>query len=618
MACAVAFAALVGIAQESHAAEALVLLNANVYTAWDRQPRAEALIAKEGRITYVGTSAAARRLAPKGAKVIDLRGRTVLPGLTDAHAHLAGIGSRELSFNLEGTTGIDDLQNRLRSRVADTLRSAGAAAASGLDGAALPGDGDSRPRRDSAPRSDWIVGRGWIESRWIPAVFPTNANLDAVVSDRPVLLTRADGHAAVANSLALQLARVDSRTPDPTGGQILKDPKTGEPTGMLIDNAVDLVGRLIPDSTEADHLRALEVGASRSVRLGWTQLHNAGSSFDEIDRLCTLYRSGKIKLRIYNAINGPGPDADRLLQQGPATTYCGDRLTVRSIKLYIDGALGSRGAALLAPYTDAPDSQGLLVNRPDDLKPLLATALQRGIQIETHAIGDRGNRIVLDLYEEALAAVSRKSRVVPVPRWRIEHAQILDPADIPRFAKLGVIASMQPSHAISDLYFAPKRLGPERLRGAYAWRSLLKANAMIVAGSDAPVEQGNPMVEFYAAVARRGADGFANDDWHLEQRVTRDEALKMLTLWPAYAAFQEKERGSLEVGKLADITVLSADIMKISEPEILRTRAVMTIIGGEIVYEEPAWLRRAYPVFGSRPTDPYTRTMHERRVVSAS
>jgi predicted amidohydrolase YtcJ len=356
---------------------------------------------------------------------------------------------------------------------------------------------------------------------------------------------------------------------------------------MLIDNAMDRVRRLLPPPTDAESSRALEVGAQRSVRLGWTQLQIAGNSFHEVDQLCQLYAAGRIQLRLYDAIYGPGADADRLLSEGPAPARCGDKLAVRGIKLYIDGALGSRGAALLEPYSDSPASRGLLVNTPEALFPLLTAALRRGIQVETHSIGDRGNRIMLDLYERALTAVPANQRAVAEPRWRIEHAQILSPADMPRFAHLGVIASMQPSHAISDLFFAPARLGPERLAGAYAWHSLLDSGAVVAAGSDAPVEKGDPLIEFYAAVARRSLEGFADANWHLEQRVSRAQALKMLSLAPAYAAFQERERGSIAPGKLADFTVLSADIMTIPEPQILTSHVLMTLIGGEVVYAAP-------------------------------
>ena len=376
----------------------------------------------------------------------------------------------------------------------------------------------------STRAGEWISGRGWIESRWTPPAFPSRADLDAVVADRPVVLERADGHAVVANSLALKLAGIDRTTANPSGGEILKD-RQGEPTGMLIDRATDLVARLIPPLSETEQLRQLEVGADRSVRVGWTQLQIAGNTLAEVEQLCALYAQGRIKLRLYDAVGGPGADADQLIEKGPSGIQCSDRLVVRSIKLYIDGALGSRGAALLAPYSDSPASSGLLLNSEDDLYRVLVGALRNGIQIETHAIGDRGNRLMLDLYQRAFAAVPPRHRAVADPRWRIEHAQVLSPDDIPRFAKLGVIASMQPSHAISDLVFAPSRLGPQRVAGAYAWRSLLDSGAIIAAGSDAPVERGEPLIEFYAAVERRALDGFANDDWHREQRVARVERL---------------------------------------------------------------------------------------------
>jgi len=535
----------------------LVLYNGKVYTADDARPTAEAVVATLGKIAFVGSSAEALKQAPKDAKRIDLQGRTVLPGLADAHSHVADIGFRELEFSVQGVASLRDLKDRLRDRAASTK----------------PGD--------------WLVGRGWLESRWTPPVFPTRQDLDEVVADRAVLLGRADGHALLANSLALKRAGINRSTPNPSGGEILKDPKTGEPTGMLVDRAMDLMTKLIPEPSSAETLKALEAANERSLRLGWTQLQNAGNSFAELDLMCRLYAQKKIKLRIYDAVSGPGPDADRLLKEGPAIDRCGDRLTVRTIKLYIDGALGSRGAALLAPYSDSHDSSGLLINDPQKLQPILTAALKRGIQIETHAIGDRGNRIMLDLYEKAFAAVPVKDRAVPEPRWRIEHAQIVSAQDIPRFKQLGVIASMQPSHAIGDLFFAPSRLGKSRLSEAYPWRAILDSGAIIAAGSDAPVEIGDPRIEFYAAVARRSLDGFANDDWHLDQRVSRAQALKMLTLWPAFAAFQEKQRGSIAPGKLADFSVFVEDLMTMPEPEILQARVAMTVIAGEIVYSMP-------------------------------
>ena len=536
------------------APEALVLLNGNIYTGVAAEPHAEAVVAIDGRVAHVGTNAEARRQAPAGARVVDLKGATVFPGLADAHAHLAGIGWRELHFDLTGVESLAAMQQQLRERAARN-------------------------------RGPWIVGRGWIESKWSPAVFPDRTDLDEAVPERPVMLERADGHAVIVNSLALEIAGIDGDTPDPPGGEILRDPATGMPTGMLIDSAVDLVQRLVPPVTDEDLARALETGAARSLRLGWTQLQIPGTSWKEIEQICRLYAAGRMKIRLYAAIDGPGPDAERLFALGRMYRSCDPRLTVRAIKLYMDGALGSRGAALEEPYSDSPASTGLLRNAPEEVLRIAIAGLKSGIQIQTHAIGDRGNRIVLDQYEKALATVPPAERALAEPRFRIEHVQVIGAADMPRFARLGVVASMQASHAISDMLFAPARLGPERIAGAYAWRSLLDAGAVIAGGSDAPVEAGDPLVEFYAAVARRTLEGHAGPDWGLDQRLTRGEALGILTRGPAWAAFEENERGTIALGKLADFSVFSADLMTIPEAGIPGARALMTVVGGEIVYE---------------------------------
>ncbi len=549
-------AVLVWVAASGPAAMAadLLLSGGRIYTADERQPTAEAVLVRDGKIVYVGTARGAEARAGAAAQRLDLTGRTVVPGLTDAHVHLAGIGDRELAFNLEGTASLAELQTKLRARAAVT------------------------------PKGQWIVGRGWIETKWSPATFPRAADLDAVAPDHPVFLKRSDGHALVANTRALQLAGITRATPNPRGGEILREGATEEPSGMLIDHAQTLVERLVPPEGPAEVERRLLAGAQRELSLGWTQVHIAGNGLDEMRLLRRLVAEGKIKLRIYNAVGGPGAAAEALLQGGPQQGGDGSRFTARAIKLYADGALGSRGAALLEPYADSPGSRGLMLSQAETLLPLMIQALRRGVQIETHAIGDRGNRFVLDLYAQAFAAVPRDQRRVPEPRWRIEHAQVIAPADLGRFAQLGVIASMQPSHAIGDFYFAPSRLGAARLKGAYAWRSLLDSGAVVIGGSDAPVERGEPMIEFYAAVVRRSLDGFSDENWHREERVSRAQALTMFTLAPAYAAFQEQERGSIAVGKRGDFTVLSADIMTIPETEILQTRCLMTIIEGEVVY----------------------------------
>jgi predicted amidohydrolase YtcJ len=532
----------------------IVFKNGNVYTVNEHQPRAEAIAVKSGRILFVGSNEAAKAYVGKITKVIDLRGNTVVPGMTDSHYHLMGVGAREMNLNLEGITSLQAFLAKVKERV------------------------------DQAKSGEWVTGRGWIETFWKPQVFPTRWDLDKVAPNNPVYLVRADGHGGVANSAAIKAAGIDKNTPSPFGGEIMKD-KTGEPNGMFLDKAQGLVTKNIPAGGPDEGERAVLLGVERSIELGWCEIQNAGSSYADVALFKKLYEEGKIKLRIYNAVYGPGPGAQQLLRQGPIIGAFDGRFTNRTIKVVLDGALGSKGAALLEPYSDY-NTAGFLTQKEEDLSPMFVEALRKGIQVETHAIGDRANRVILDLYEKAFNAVPPDQRKIKAPRWRVEHAQILNPIDIPRFAKLGVIPSMQPSHAIGDLHFAPSRLGLKRLEGAYAWQSLIKSGSIIAGGSDAPVERGEPMIEFYAAVARKDQKGFSGDGWHPEQAVSREQALKMFTLWAAYAAFEDGSKGSIEVGKLADLTVLSADIMKIPEPDILKTRCVMTVIGGEIVHDQ--------------------------------
>ena len=547
--------ALLAVSCRATAAEDvdLVFVNGNIYTVNERQPHAEAIAVKKDRIAFAGSNEDAKKLASDKTRIVDLRGRTVVPGMTDSHCHIFGIGEREMNLNLEGTNSREDFLAKVKARVNQT------------------------------ERGQWIIGRGWIETFWKPPQFPSHTDLDKIAPDNPVFLTRADGHAAIANTAALKIARIDKNAVNPFGGEILKDKTTGEPTGMLLDNAMDLAAKHIPKPTEAEREKAFLLGINREIGLGWCEIQNAGSHTDDIKIIRKCFDEGKVKLRFINAVYGPGEDVQQFLREGSTINAYDHHFTQRTIKVIFDGALGSRGAALLKPYSDAPDTSGFLTEKESDLKPMFEEALRRGIQVETHAIGDRTNRTILDLYQNAFKAVPLDQRKIRQPRWRVEHAQILDPADIPRFAKLSVIPSMQPSHAISDLFFAPARLGMERLAGAYAWQSLIKSGCIIAGGSDAPVERGEPMIEFYAAVARKSVKGFSGEGWHPEQAVSREQALKMFTLWPAYAAFEENDKGSIEVGKVADFTVLSNDIMKIPE-EILKTRSEATIIGGEVVY----------------------------------
>jgi predicted amidohydrolase YtcJ len=430
-----------------------------------------------------------------------------------------------------------------------------------------------------------ITGRGWIETQWPEKRFPTAADLDAVSPNNPVLLERADGHAVLANTAALRRAKVTRATVSPAGGEILKSPN-GEPTGLLIDNAERLVADLRTAPTEAERLRAYGEGFRVYSAYGWTGVHNMSVDPADVPLMEAMAGRRQAPLRVYNNLTPEG--AEGLLRDGPRASVDG-RITTRAVKLYVDGALGSRGAALFEPYSDRPDTRGLVTLTHETAAPLFDRALRRGIQITTHAIGDRGNSLVLDWYGEALRNVPPAQRAVLEPRFRIEHAQVVRAADIPRFAELDVIASMQPSHAIGDLHFAPARLGEVRLDGAYAWRTLLDSGAVVVGGSDAPVERGDPLIEYYAAVARRDLKGFTGPGWHPEEALDRRAALKLFTAWPAYARFAEAELGTIAVGKRADLTVFSVDLITAPVADIPKGRALMTVVDGRVEHRAQGW-----------------------------
>jgi predicted amidohydrolase YtcJ len=521
----------------------LVITGGPIYTGVAARPKAEAVAVKDGRIAYVGAKSGAE-IGPK-TRVVDLKGAALFPGFTDAHAHLRGVGERELTLNLEGSKSAAEVTQRLKAWLA------------------------------KVPPGRAVRGRGWIETGWPEARFLSRDDLDAVAPDRVVILQRADGHAVTANTAALKAAGIDEKTPAPAGGQILKD-ANGRLTGMLVDKAMGLVGRLTPPPTEADKIAAYHEAFGVETAYGWTGVHNMSVDWADVAILEAMAKRGEAPLRVYNAIDAV--QAGPLFEHGARSSPDG-RITTRTIKLYMDGALGSRGAVLFHPYADAPTISGTYVTQPADMKPYLAKAKAANIQVATHAIGDKGNATVLDLYEEAGAT--------PALRWRDEHTQIVRPADIPRFAKDGVIASMQPSHAIGDLHFAAARLGEERLKGAYAWKSLLNSGALVIGGTDAPVERGDPLIEFYAAVARKDLKGFSGPDWHPEERLTREEALKLFTSSAAYARFAEKDLGTLEVGKRADLTAFSVDLMTAPEAAIPKGHATLTVVDGKVVFERP-------------------------------
>lgn len=520
----------------------LILFGGPIYTGIEAAPRVEALRMRGGHILAAGALADVR--AGGAAREIDLRGAAAFPGFVDAHVHLGGVGMGAMVLDLVGAPSITALQEAL-----------GAYARAHAEGP--------------------IVGRGWIETHWPERRFPTRADLDAVVRDRPVLLHRIDGHAAIANSAALALAGIDASTPNPAGGAIERD-RTGAATGMLIDNAVNLVDARLPAPSAEMRREALVEATRLYAARGWTGAHNMSTSAEEAQILADLAAAGELPLRADVYLTPE--DSGAVYEAGP---YGEGLVSVRGVKLYMDGALGSRGAALLAPYSDAA-GDGLLVTAPDALREYLRRARERGVQVATHAIGDRGNRLVLDAYRDVFAD---DPGALAAARWRIEHAQVIEPGDIARFAQMGVIASMQPSHAISDLHFAPARLGPRRLEGAYAWSTLLQSGAVIAAGSDAPVERGEPLIEFYAAMHRHDLSGFAGPDWRPQEAVTREQALAMLTRGPAFATFAENERGVLEPGKAANVSVFSADLMQAPPAEIPQARAVLTICEGRITHE---------------------------------
>jgi predicted amidohydrolase YtcJ len=541
-----AFAAFASACARQDGNEAhFVVHGGAIYTGLVSRPTVQAVRVQNGRIAAFGSLEDARAGAG-GARLIDLGGGAAFPGFTDAHVHLTGVGLQAMMLDLVGVGAIAELQQRLRDYAAT--------------------------HREGA-----IVGRGWIETHWPERRFPTRADLDAVVGDRPVVLERIDGHASVANSAALAAAHIDANTRDPDGGRIERD-ASGAPTGMLIDNAANLVQGSLPQPTPAMLRQALAQAAQLYASRGWVGVNNMSTSAREVAIYQELAQGGELPL--HADIYLTPEDSGSVLERGPYADPTG-LVRVRGVKLYMDGALGSRGAALLAPYNDAPSS-GLLVTPIEEMREIMRRAREKGAQVATHAIGDRGNRLVLDAYRDTFVDNPASLRGA---RWRIEHAQVLSAPDLPRFAQMGVIASMQPSHAISDLHFAPARLGPARLSGAYAWKPLLDSGAVIAAGSDAPVEKGDPLIEFYAASYRHDLTGFAGPDWHLENAVSREQAMRMLSWAPAFAAFAEVERGVLDVGKRADLSAFSVDLMAAAPGDIPTAQPVLTISGGRITHE---------------------------------
>jgi predicted amidohydrolase YtcJ len=530
----------------------LVLINAKVYTANEKLPEAEAVAILKDKIIFVGSANESVQYTCNDNSIKDLEGSFIFPGFIDAHAHLKGIGYREMNLNLQGANSLKEMLTQVEIY------------ANGLE----PGK--------------WVIGRGWIEKKWPEGRFPTIQELDMISPDKPMALERADGHAIIVNSLALDMANITRNTPDPVGGKIDKD-ESGKPNGVLIDKASLLVESIIPKRTREDEKQALKAGLERTAMMGWTQLQDAGSPLSDYEILKEIREEEGLPVRIHMYISD-GEDALKFINTGPY--FDEDHYLIsRGIKLYADGAIGSRGAAFFEKYDDY-ETKGLIIFQKEETMPKLIKSLVNGIQIQTHAIGDLANSITLDWYEEAFNSVKLENRLIENPRWRIEHAQNILPEDQIRYSDLDIIASMQPSHAIGDLHFAHKRLGEERLDNAYTWRNLIDLGVTIAGGSDAPVEIGDPRIEFKAAVSRKDLDGFYKDYWNIEQSVSREEALYMFTKWASYSVFEEDIKGTIEVGKLADFTVFSKDLMTIPEEEIMSSEVVMTIVGGEIKFSK--------------------------------
>jgi predicted amidohydrolase YtcJ len=533
------------------AAADLIVTNARIYTVDDARPTAAALAVKDGRVQYVGSEAEVLALRGPSTRVLDAHGNTVVPGIVDGHAHLLGLGFSLANVNLADTRSYDEVIRRVVER--------------------LPGTAPGR----------WIQGRGWDQNKWGDTRFPTHEALSRATPNNPVALERIDGHAILANAAAMKAAGVTAATKDPTGGR-LERTAAGEPTGVFVDNAKSLIERVIPSPSKDEVRQATLAAIKEAQRFGLVGVHDAGEPREVIDLFEDMARAGEFGLRGYIMISDDSATIAHYFARGPQSALYDGHIWIRTIKLYADGALGSRGAALLDPYSDDPNNSGLLLSPPEHIKDVASRALEHGFQVATHAIGDRGNRIVLDAYEAALAGQPTTDH-----RFRIEHAQILNFADIPRFAKLGVIPAMQAVHQSSDMTWAPNRIGYARSLGAYAWRSLLNTGAIIPNGSDFPVERVNPLFSFHAAVARTDDNDWPPGGWFPAEKMTRDEALRSLTIWPAFAAFQEHVMGSLTPGKYADFVILDQDIMQIPEQMILKTKVVATYIGGKSVYERP-------------------------------
>ncbi len=547
--------------------------NAVIWTGDPVRPWAEAMLVDGDRIVAVGSLAEVRSLAGSDARPIDLAGGFLCPGLVDAHAHVLGFGISLERINLVGITSLEETQARIESYVAG---------------------------KREVGFSGWIRGRGWDQNDWPVTTFPTRQDLDEVSGTYPIALSRIGGHAMWANTRALALAGIDRDTEDPPGGKIHRD-ESGQPTGILVDTAKDLLMQAIPETPPEVKARAIERATQVMAVAGLTGAQDMGMSRGELAIYRGLAGKGSLRARVYGAISSTDPELADVLSAGPDREWLAGTFKLGMVKFYVDGALGSRGAALIEDYSDDAGNRGLLIMDPEDLRAEMKGALEAGFQCAVHAIGDLANRVVLDSWEAiAEGDVNRYAHPVPqanvsligrvdpaIPPVRLEHAQIIHPEDLARVGALGVVASMQPTHCTSDMPWAPERLGPDRMVGAYAWRRLIAGGAMLASGSDFPVESHDPLFGLYASVTRRQPDGAPPEGWSPDQRLTRDEALASFTAAPAYASGDLHQLGTLTPGKLADFVVFDKNLVACDPDQILNAKAQLTVVGGRVVWVEP-------------------------------
>lgn len=519
----------------------LIIFNATIYTVDSSFSTAEAMVIKDGKIIETGKTTDLEKKYDAKEK-LDAEGKFIYPGLIDAHAHFVGYGQSLQQVDLVGTESWEQILEKLKIFAAENP------------------DG-------------WLTGRGWDQNDWAVKEFPVNDQLNTLFPDRPVLLRRVDGHAAIVNQKALDEASIKPGD-KLTGGDI--EVKNGKLTGLLIDNAIKLVGSKIPASSEAQFKKALQAAEKNCFAVGLTTIDDCGVSAETVDGIQAMHAEGTLKMRLYSMLSDKEDNYKYLEKKGIIKT---DRLHVRAFKVYGDGALGSRGACLLQPYSDKPGQTGFLLSNPEHFDSVAARIYQKGFQMCTHAIGDSGNRTILNVYAKYLKGENDL-------RWRIEHSQVVNQNDFAIFGANSIIPSVQPTHATSDMYWAGDRLGKERVNGAYAFKNLLKQNGWMPLGTDFPVEDISPFKTFFAAVVRKDAKGWPEGGYQMENALTREEALRGMTIWAAKSNFEEKEKGSLEKGKLADFIILDNDLMKMDEAALLGVKVLKTFVGGEKVYEK--------------------------------